>query len=155
MEKRRGHTRLQGYYGAEVMFYIAGSDTSSTYGNTYNSSSDAAPTWYDWNSGTTVSGLPRIVDNSAGSTFGINILGFVGFEYFFAPKISVGGEFTWGINFQSTGQGSVSIEELNPNTGADQTEIYKTGGSSVFSLDNGLNQVWGNSGGSLYIIFHF
>ena len=49
MEKRRGSTRLQGYYGAEVMFYIAGSDTSYTYGNAFNSTTNPAPTYYNWN----------------------------------------------------------------------------------------------------------
>ncbi len=154
-EKRRGSTRLQGYYGAEVMFYIAGSDTSFTYGNAYDASSDATPTWYNWNSAATVSGLPRYTQNGPGSTFGISLLGFIGFEYFFLPKISIGGEFTWGLAFSSTGQGSFVKEELNPVTGADQTDTYKTGGSSNFSFDNGLNQTFGTSTGSLYITFHF
>lgn len=82
-------------------------------------------------------------------------MGFIGFEYFFAPKISIGGEYTWGIGFQSTSQGSYSVEELNPKTGADQTDTYKTGGSSGFSVDNGLNTAFGSGTGSLYINFHF
>ena len=158
MEKRRGSTRLQGYYGAEIMFYIAGSDTTTTYGNSYNANSDPAPTYYNWNTGgTNVFGLGagRVTKNTAGSTFGINVLGFIGFEYFFAPKISVGGEYTWGIGFHSTGQGTYSVEEINPSTGKDQTDSYKSGSTSGFSVDTGLNQAFGSGTGSLYINFHF
>jgi hypothetical protein len=156
IERRIGKTRLQGYYGAEIMFYIAGSDTSFTYGNAYNSSTDPSPIWYDWYANNTLfSSLPRPIEESPGSTFGINALAYVGFEYFFLPKISIGGELTWGIGFQSTSVGSISVEELNSNTGADQTDIYKTGGSSSFSLDNGWNQAFGSGTATLNLTFHF
>jgi hypothetical protein len=156
MEKRRGSTRLQGYYGAEVMLYIAGSDTSFTYGNAYNSAANPLPQWYNWNTGTVeIGGLPRYTKDDAGSTFGVNVVGFIGFEYFFAPKVSVGGEYTWGIGFHSTGQGSYSVEAINPITGKDETSTYNTGNNSGFSLDTGLNQAFGSGTGSLYINFHF
>jgi hypothetical protein len=160
MEKRRGNGRLQGYYGAEIMFFIAGSDTTYTYGNPYNSVTNANPTYTNWNNPggpTNVFGLGagRLTDNQPGSTFGVGLIGFIGFEYFFAPKISIGGEYTWGFGFQSTSQGSFTREELNPTTNADETNTYKTGGSSGFSLDNGLNQAFGSGTGSLYINFHF
>lgn len=158
IEKRRGKTRLQGYYGMEAMFFLSGSDTTFTYGNSYNSITDPAPTYYDWSSGgigTFGLNAPRTTENSPGATFGISILGYVGVEYFIAPKISIGGEYTWGIIFQTTGQGTVNREEINSNTGVDQTDTYKTGGSSTFSLDNSWNQVFGSGTGSLYINFHF
>ena len=160
MEKRRGSTRLQGYYGAEIMFSIssAGNDTTFTYGNSYNSGSNPTPSWYNPMTGATEAGLPRITQWTSGSTFGINLVGFIGFEYFFAPKISIGGEYTWGIMYQSSGQGSYSVEEINPKTGKDQTDSYKTGGNSGFSVDSGINSVWGNStmgAGNLYLNFHF
>jgi len=160
MEKRRGSTRLQGYYGAEVMLSIssAGNDTTFTYGNSYSAGANPMPAWYNPTTGTVESGLPRVTQYSAGSRFGINVVGFIGFEYFFMPKISIGGEYTWGIGFQSTSQGSYSVEEINPTNGKDQTDTYKTGGSSGFGFDTGLNSFWGNSAmgsGNLYINFHF
>lgn len=158
IEKRRGKTRLQGYYGVEAMIYLSGSDTTFTYGNSYNVNTDPSPTWFNWyapNSNTVVSGLPRPTDIAPGSTFGISVLGFVGVEYFIVPKISIGGEYTWGISFQTTSQGSISVEELNTNTGTDQTDTYKTSSSTRFSLDNGWNQAFGSGTGSLYINFHF
>lgn len=160
MEMRKGSTRLQGYYGAEIMFSISGSDTSYTYGNSFSSTQNPNPTYYDWNlnngtTGTLALGHPRIVSDEPGSTFGVGLIGFIGFEYFFAPKISIGGEYTWGIGFQSTSQGSLELEEINPKTAGDQTDTYKTGGNSTFSVDNGLNQAFGSGTGSLYINFHF
>ncbi len=155
IEKRKGKTRLQGYYGMEAMIYIAGSDTTFSYGNTYNQNTDPSPGWWDWSSSTTASGLPRLTQDAPGSTFGISVLAFGGIEYFIAPKISIGGEFTWGINFQTTGQGSYNREEINSVTGADQTDTYKSGGGTTFSLDNGWNQAFGSGSASLYIIFHF
>jgi hypothetical protein len=159
IEKRKGSTRLQGYYGVELMFYLAGSDTTYSYGNSYSTATDPTPTYTsNWNTGGTSQfglGAPRFTANGPGSTFGINVVGFIGFEYFFAPKISIGGEYTWGIGFHSTGQGSYTVEEISGTTGADLTDTYKSGGNSGFSLDTGLNQAFGSGTGSLYITFHF
>jgi hypothetical protein len=160
IEKRRGKTRLQGYYGVEAMIFISGSDTSFTYGNGYNLNSDPTPTFYNWNANngsTNTFGLnaPRTTDDAPGTTFGISILGYIGIEYFIAPKISIGGEYTWGLSFQTTGQGTLVREEINQSTNVDQSDTYKASGNSIFSLDNGWNQAFGAGTGSLYINFHF
>jgi len=154
IEKRIGATRLQGYYGMEFMFYNSGADTSYQYGNAFKYFTDEHPSWYNWNSGNIVAGLPRETQNTLGSTFGMMIAGYIGFEYFFLPKISIGGEFTWGITFHSTNEGSYQLEALSPN-GTHQYDTYFYGGSSGISLDNGLNQGFGSGSGSLYINFHF
>ncbi len=155
IEKRKGKTRLQGYYGAEFMFYISGSDTTFTYGNAYNANSNTQPGWYDWTSGTTVNGLPRTTQNGPGGTFGINLVAFLGAEYFIMPKIAIGGEFTWGILFHTTAKGSYAVEELNTVSGKDQIDTYKSGGNTTFSFDNGINQAFGSGTGSIYVTLHF
>ncbi len=159
MEKRRGKGRLQGYYGADFMFFLSGSSNTYTYGNAFTSTYPN-PTTTQWGgpNGITPSGLnisgTRTLSSATGSTFGLSLQGFIGFEYFFMPKISVGGEYTWGIMFSSTGQGSMSTEASN-GTGGSTTTTTNTGGSSMFSLDSGLNTAWGASNGDLYINFHF
>ncbi|HTA82912.1 MAG TPA: hypothetical protein VK783_08265 [Bacteroidia bacterium] len=155
MEKRRGKTRLQGYYGAEFMFALSGSDNTYTYGNAFTSSdqtptSTPGTTFIGANNGTPGS---RTLTNDAGSTFAISLQGFIGFEYFFMPKISVGGEYTWGINFTSTSQGTMTQENGNGSTST--TVTTHTGASSSFSLDSGINNPWGAPAGNLYINFHF
>jgi len=156
MEKRRGKTRLQGYYGAEFMFFLSGSSNAYTYGNAF-SSTDVAPTSTNWANLAPLGGNTpgnRYTEYDQGSTFGVNLLGFIGAEYFIIPKVSLGAEFTWGVMFSSTGQGTVTAESWSGT--ADQSITTKTGGSSAFSFDTGINSAFGNSAqGNLYITFHF
>jgi hypothetical protein len=177
IEKRKGKTRLQGYYGAELMFWLAGAgDSSFTYGNSYGTSTTAGtsstPHYYNFSNGTVQSYAlnagGRPITDDPGSTFGISIQAFVGVEYFIVPKISIGAEYTWGINFWSQGQGSYTLEQIyTPNGGGanvDANVAYHTGGTSHFGVDTGVNPVFGNNtaGGALSlgetdinVIFHF
>jgi len=159
-EKRRGKTRIQGYYGAEFMFFLSGTSNTYTYGNSF-STTYPNPTSTNWGgnngivaNGTLVNSNGRVLTNDQGSTFGISLQGFIGVEYFFMPKVSIGAEYTWGINFSSTGQGSMSTEALTSGSSS-TTTTTNTGGSSMFSLDSGINSVWGGSNANLYITFHF
>ncbi len=152
MEKRRGKTRLQGYYGGEFMFALSGSTNTYTYGNAFTSK-DQLPTSTNWPGLTSGGTNQRTLESDQGGTFGISLQGFIGFEYFFMPKISVGGEYTWGINFQSTAQGTQTVEAANGTTSTSTTT--HTGATSNFSLDSGINNPWGAPAGNLYINFHF
>jgi hypothetical protein len=172
MEKRKGKTRLQGYYGAELMFWLAsapGGDSTMTYGNSWNVTNYPLVHYYNFATKTanTPFGNPgdmRTISDDPGSIFGISLLGFVGVEYFIFPKISVGAEYTWGLNFWSQGQGSMQIETVYVPSGsptppnADGTYTVKTGGSSHFGVDTGVNSIFGNSNAgtaSINMIFHF
>ncbi len=178
MEKRKGKTRLQGYYGAELMFWLSGSSATYSYGNAYNQTTDPSPLYTNpvlgglWGSTPTTTNMNSGYGNgratawNSGSVFGISALGFIGFEYFFMPKISIGAEYTWGINFQSVGQGSLTTEDINPAAPASTVsdkQIQPGTGTSGFSLDTGINSIFGNnesafgslSSADLNIIFHF
>jgi len=139
MEKRRGTTRLQGYYGAMVMFDFGGSDDSYKYGNALSSTNTFHTNTFSQGAGVT--------DNKAGSTLGVSLNGFIGAEYFIAPKISVGAEYWWGIGFSSTGEGSMKTETWDASSSAATTTTVKTGGAGSFNL--------GNSVGMLLINLHF
>ena len=121
IEMRRGKGRLQGVYGPTAMITLGTASTKYTYGN------DAAG---------------RVTEDKQGSTFGITVGGFGGVEYFFAPKISVGAEVMWGINFTSTGAGE---ETRETSSGSTTTE---TGSSSAFTIDLMPNSV-------ISLNFHF
>jgi len=112
IEMRRGQGRLQGVYGPMAMISLGSSSTDSTYGN----SIDLLPI-----------GTTRTTTNKQGSTFGIAIGGFAGVEYFFAPKMSIGGEILWTININSTGSSETTTESYD---GTATTSTTVEGGSS-------------------------
>jgi hypothetical protein len=159
LEWRRGKTRLQGFYGADAMFWMAGSKSSYEYGNAY-SSTNTAPTSTDWGTGNLTpaySNYPgRVTEEKAGTTIGFGVRGFIGAEYFIVPKISIGAEFGWGLGITTTGEGSGTVESQNPSTPGPGQEIeYTTSGKSGgFMIDTDRN-AFGSANGSLRLNFHF
>lgn len=143
IQKSRGKGRLHGIYGAEAYIGLGGEKTTYEYGTKL--------------SDTTAVGVgPRNTEEKQGSTFMFGVRGFIGAEYFFAPKISISGEFGWGIGLSSTGEGETSYEAFgdNPATpnnveNALYTGSSKTGKSSSFGLDTD------NVGGALTMHFYF
>jgi hypothetical protein len=115
IQKYRGKGRLQGIYGAEASLGL-GSGTESW-------DSDALK-----------------ADVTVGSTFGFGVRGFIGAEYFFAPKMSLGGEFGWGLGISSTGETETTV-----NGGT----AVKSGGGSSFGIDTD------NAGGSISMNLYF
>jgi len=136
LEKRRGHGRLQGYYGAEV-------------GLGFGSVPTVSNTWGEALSATNVT--DRILKNKTGATFTVGLRGFVGVEYFVLPKLSLGAEFGWGMKLAMTGEGAEDRETWNTTTSAVETYTKTTGKSSEVSLgtDSGV------PAGSLRIMYHF
>ena len=117
-EFRKGAGRLQGYYGADAMLYLEGGATTNTYGNDITRTQD--PT--------------RTLKIKNGLMFGIGARGFLGVEYFFAPKMSVGAEFGYGASVYSKGAGSVTNETWNVADGASETTTDGTASSTGASL---------------------
>jgi hypothetical protein len=145
IEKRRGNTRIQGIYGGMLMIGFGGSSTENTYGLALNDSTTAA--------NPSLNG-PRTTETKNGSTFMLGIQGFAGVEWFFAPKVSLGAEYTWGLSMNSTGEGETTTEEwklATPTATANSlvTETAKTGKSSQFGIDTGI------SGARISLNFHF
>lgn len=99
LEKRRGNTRLQGIYGAQAQLALTSGKTTNEFGNAI---ADV--------------GGSRVTENKQGSTFTFGVAGFAGVEYFFAPKMSVGGEYLWGLAISSTGAGEVTTETTDGST---------------------------------------
>ena len=146
----RGPGRLKGVYGAEAFISFGSSSETFDYGNAFTSS-NPAPTSTVWNSDGSVQSanneVNRVTERSQGSSFGFGLRGFLGAEYFFAPKMSVAGEFGWGLAMSSTGEG----ESTRQNWGTSDvvTTTTTTGGSSSFSLDTD------NMDGQIILSFYF
>lgn len=82
LEKRRGSGRLQGIYGYEGLIgYSSGLVESTVYGNSMEYYANSIS-------------QSRVTKNpSSAPVFSLGAQAFIGFEYFFAPKFSIGGEF--------------------------------------------------------------
>lgn len=170
IEKRRGKTRLQGLYGAEAGFMIISSKDKFTYGNalvTNSSLTIDVDTVADamtsnifgsannitQNAGAIIQGnvtTARIKERNNGTSVSFGMRAFVGAEYFLLPKISVGGEFGFGLGLTTTGRSKTvwqSIGQSKFTTNSDKSVNTTTvdgskNGSIKLDTDN-LNSVWG------------
>ncbi|MFM2206333.1 MAG: hypothetical protein RL213_308 [Bacteroidota bacterium] len=120
LQKYRGKGRLQGIYGAEAAIGLSGAKTEWSY------------------NGTPADGSP--LSSKDGSTFSFGVRGFIGVEYFFAPKMSLGGEFGWGLGISSTGASEDTYQNVNAQEG--------DSGSS-FGIDTD------RAGGAINLSFYF
>src|SRR5690606_29560763 len=122
---RRGFGRLQGYYGAELGFNLMSNGAKYEYGNALTASTSAV----DVNvsgadalgngsnvvaggdiDGTGAANDYRVTEMKSGLGFMIGLRGFIGAEYFVMPRLSIGGEFGWGLVFSSQGASSTTYE---------------------------------------------
>ncbi len=143
-EFRKGNARLQGYYGADALVWLGTAKTKYSYGNEFNSSNNLLPTSTNFDS-VTISGYYsspvsiRLLENKSGLVFGIGVRGFVGAEYFFLPKISLGLEYGWGLGFQSTGAGRAIEQKIDGSPAVVGSVYTPTPSSSKFGFDNDMN----------------
>jgi len=174
LEKRRGFGRLQGYYGAELGFNLMSNGSKYEYGNALTASNsavnvditgaDAMGTGSNYVAGGDVDGTGaandyRVTETKSGLGFGIGLRGFIGAEYFVLPRLSIGGEFGWGLAFMSQGASSTTYEtEGTTATGTiEQIETRTMEGSksSSFGVDTETNTSMFGAAGSLRMVFHF
>ena len=145
-EMRRGKGRIQGYYGADLIFRLQQISNIYSYGNGY-STTNIAPT--STNFGGNINGLDRMLADGGNTTFGVGIRGFVGVEYFVAPKLSLGVEFGWGLALNSTFESTASSEYFDVVTGEAGIKNEVQGSTTVFSA--GVD----NMNGAVFMNFYF
>lgn len=146
IEKRRGYNRLQGYYGGELLLGIGTNKTSTKYEIDYTSEAEDA--------GYVEVGDTRTLVSKTGNSFMLGARGFIGVEYFVAPKISVGGEFGWGLGYSRTGRGKTEAETWS---GTEKITTDVKGDSSsefVTGADQGAPSLFGGNA-FLSLNFHF
>ena len=146
-EMRRGYRRLQGFYGVEAGFGINKSDVLHRYGNVMTVA-NATPSTWDFDADAAANPASRVLERRGGFGYEASVGGFVGVEYFFAPKMSIGGEL------------GVSISGANNPIG--KQKYQKVDGGAVKELENRIGQAGNanfhfrtNVGGSLFLMFHF
>lgn len=102
IEFRRGHGRIQGYYGADLNILLNTDKYHSEYGVAYNQLAQ--------DSGYISLGDSRELEGDYGNIFTFNLRGFAGVEYFVLPKLSIGAEFGLGYSLQSEARGDYTDE---------------------------------------------
>ena len=95
-EWRKGLGRVQGFYGVQLVAAYNNYKTKYDYGNAMNSTYPDPWIW-DFNADAQVQASNRTIEVKGAPVFSVGLNGFIGAEYFFAPKMSIGGEFGLGI----------------------------------------------------------
>lgn len=143
IEKRRGKSRIQGVYGAEVIFGCSKYQTNYLYANPINVNFNTPAIHNGY-----ANGNQRIIkDSNSSSIFG-GVRGFAGFEFFFAAKASIGGEFGYSLMLQSNGirqltyeywdGGSNSVKTITTNYSNDS---FKYVGLTTDNLSGAINLI--------------
>jgi hypothetical protein len=155
IEMRRGHNRLQGFYGGELMIGLNSGSVRNSYGIEYNQTAQDSSYIFQ--------GSSRVLAQKDGISFTFGLRGFAGVEYFVLPKISIGAEFGWGLGFMTAPRGSVETEiwDIEPGSTATTPSAFTrvTPGNSSssgfgFGVDNGASNILGGSA-AITIHFHF
>ncbi len=156
LEFRKGTGRLIGFYGAELGIALGSSKEAYTYGNAIVAADGTIPATTNFGSNITTDtygNAARVTESKSGSMFGVGVRGFIGAEYFILPKMSIGGEFGWGLGVMSMGANSTSLESTDGTTvGAQTIEGTKT---SFFGVDTDFNNTVFGPAGTLRLTFHF
>jgi hypothetical protein len=110
----------------------------------------------------------RALSRKTNGKIGVGIRAFIGAEYFILPKISIGGEFGWGIGYQLNTKDKSTWDAEGTSTAAGSTQIGKeikvkdsVNGGSNFILDTDRNASNSNTynlmggSGTIRLTFHF
>jgi hypothetical protein len=139
LQKSRGKGRLRGIYGIELGVGFTSSTDRYSYGNAFTSDKSDPTSTTDWTvtdtSGNYISGpvTSRITEVKNPNQFQFNINGFMGAEYFFAPKLSLSAEYGWGFLFAVEGERETFTISADGNSGKETST--RNAKNSEFSLD--------------------
>ncbi len=162
VEKRKGQTRIQGFYGIEGGVGLGTESHNFKYGNAIESNNQVPDrTEYELvfqeNPEGTVTNFGEnnsfITSYNSGSRFMLGARAFIGAEIFVFPKVSLGLEFGLAAMVAVQSKGEIETEAWTiPTGGGTETLVSRTtqvGGSSIIGLDTD------NTRGSINLNFHF
>jgi len=150
-EFRRGNGRVQGFYGGEAIFAFIGEKETYSYANRMNDDEVIFKTPNTSNfAGSYSRESDRITEYKPGNTFTFGLGGFAGVEYFFAPQMSIAGEFGLGFYLSSTAQGQSTWEFWDYTEDERVVKTYKSNYGN--SRDLGITTL---PAGKISLIFHF
>ena len=139
IQKNRGKGRLRGIYGLELGIDFGSSTDKFTYGNSFSATKADPTSTTDWSTKDTVGNYlsgPVSTRNTKvknPNTFSFLLNGFLGAEYFFAPKLSISAEYGWGFDLMATGEKETFSESADGGSGKETS--VRNAKSSQMSLD--------------------
>lgn len=150
-EWRRGNGRVQGFYGAQMTMGFSRNEMKYSYGNPMTS---AVPNPWTWNFQTEsqYQATERMLNSKGAAGFSIGLMGFVGVEYFFAPKISIGGEIGLGMSYVHQGETEFRSEYYNSASGSVAETVVKRHDPSMNT--HGFN-IYTATQGNIFLSFYF
>lgn len=166
-EWRRGGKRLQGFWGGQAILAYSNSKHFFGYGNAItelNQNPTSTNIWADAdilidengnpitqpNLNTNIGGNSRLLMQSDGRSWTYGLGGFIGVEYYIAPKISIGCEMSLNLLWTSGGKQYEKSERFNPDFNRVEENTRWTGKS-----DSGFRFGTENIGTSLFVAFSF
>ncbi len=180
IEMRRGKTRLQGFYGGEALIWGMSTGEKYKYANELTQATsglqlDANNATYstDFSGQTGINNVSsslngytnvdaaRVLKRKTGGQIGIGVRAFIGAEYFVLPKISIGGEFGWGVGYSvnTKNKATWDAEGSDTNTGTQTQSEIKTkdtaNGGGQFMIDSSNNNNFLGASGSIRLNLHF
>ncbi|MEL7832658.1 hypothetical protein [Fodinibius sp. Rm-B-1B1-1] len=148
VEFRKGEGRVIGVFGGEASFIYGRTSTKYDYGNPITEGNQSPTTTTGFSQ---VNGgrFERLSEEAKNKQLGVGLNGFAGIEYFVAPKISIGAEFTLGVDFIKDYREQDTYEYWDSISNSVESR------QSVFEGGNSLTVFTGNYGGSINLMFYF
>ncbi|MGB0404358.1 MAG: hypothetical protein ACPGEG_09700 [Salibacteraceae bacterium] len=134
-EKRRSWGRIQAFYGASVFYGLTNNKVNYKYGNEFRVDNPTPTFTSNFETGATQNSNKRVAYVYDGSIHDIGARLFVGVEYFFMPRMSIGGEFGWGAQVQIQEDSKTNTSEYNPTTNILTDEIRNSSTEQAFIMD--------------------
>ena len=151
-EFRRGNGRVQGFYGGEVFLGYEGGKTKYEYANGITED-NKTPSRYNYSYTEIINGIScRVTEDKAGKTIYAGLGAFAGVEYFFAPQMSIGGEFGLGFRFTSNGQSTMTGEGWDSSIGSTGDLTTQSQKGTGWGYDMRLDTY---PSGRITLMFHF
>lgn len=149
-EYRKGARRIQGVFGAGLLFAFQNSKETYSWGNALTEINQSPTSHSFANMPTLPTGYRALKQNGAGSDFYLGLTGSAGIEWFVAPKIALGAEVNLSLYYIFGTQTYVESEGYNATLGKveTRTDLYAPGSNGIYFGTKSL-------GGSLYMTFYF
>jgi hypothetical protein len=96
----------------------------------------------------------RVLENKIGANWLFGVRGFIGVEYFFAPKISLSGEFGYMLSYQIQKRGTITtqtFEERTLSVRQTKRDVYDDADDAFTNIEIGLD----NLNASINLLFYF